>query len=77
MVDDTIRRLQIVAEPGFGPYLAALVWQLAVSGLMFVRLAKLAGARVVAVGRRQTQLDRAERMGADGYAANPIDAVAI
>jgi L-iditol 2-dehydrogenase len=34
-------------------------------GLMFVRLAKLHGARVLAVGRRQTQLDRAARMGAD------------
>lgn len=34
-------------------------------GLMFVRLATLVGARVIAVGRRPTQLDRAERMGAD------------
>ncbi len=34
-------------------------------GLMFVRLAKAYGARVIAVGRRKTQLDRAERMGAD------------
>jgi L-iditol 2-dehydrogenase len=34
-------------------------------GLMFVRLAKLAGARVIAVGRRPTQLARAESMGAE------------
>jgi len=34
-------------------------------GLMFVRLAKLRGARVIAVGRRKTQLDRAARLGAD------------
>jgi len=34
-------------------------------GLMFVRLAKLYGARVVAIGRRKTQLERAEAAGAD------------
>src|SRR5205085_8646118 len=34
-------------------------------GLMFVRLAKLCGARVLAIGRRKTQLDRAAHMGAD------------
>jgi L-iditol 2-dehydrogenase len=34
-------------------------------GLMFVKLAKLFGCRVVAVGRRQTQLDRAAALGAD------------
>jgi L-iditol 2-dehydrogenase len=34
-------------------------------GLMFVRLAKVYGARVIAVGRRPTQLDRAARMGAE------------
>jgi len=34
-------------------------------GLMFVKLAKLAGAHVIAVGRRKTQLDRACAMGAD------------
>jgi len=33
-------------------------------GLMFVRLAHVHGARVIAIGRRQTQLDRAARMGA-------------
>src|SRR5579871_139133 len=34
-------------------------------GLMFVRLAKLYGCRVVAIGRRKTQLDRAAALGAD------------
>ena len=34
-------------------------------GLMFVRLARLYGARVIAIGRRKTQLDRAAAMGAD------------
>ena len=34
-------------------------------GLMFVKLAKIAGAHVIALGRRKTQLDRALRMGAD------------
>ncbi len=33
-------------------------------GLMFVRLAHVMGARVIAIGRRQTQLERAARMGA-------------
>lgn len=34
-------------------------------GLMFTRLAKVYGARVIAIGRRQTQLERAARMGAE------------
>jgi L-iditol 2-dehydrogenase len=34
-------------------------------GLMFVRLAKVLGARVIAVGRRKTQTDRATELGAD------------
>ncbi len=34
-------------------------------GLMFVRLAKLYGVRVIAIGRRKTQLDRAAAAGAD------------
>ena len=34
-------------------------------GLMFVRLAKAYGARVIAIGRRITQLERAAAMGAD------------
>lgn len=34
-------------------------------GLMFTRLAKVYGAKVIAIGRRRTQLVRAQRMGAD------------
>ena len=48
------RRATRVAIIGLGPI-----------GLMFVRLAKLYGARVIAIGRRKTQLDRAAAMGAD------------
>jgi L-iditol 2-dehydrogenase len=49
-------------------------------GLMFVRLAKTLDARVIAVGRRRTQLDKAARMGADELIsldaiADPIEAV--
>ena len=40
-------------------------------GMMFVRLAKsVYGARVIAIGRRQTQLDRAKAMGADEVVIN-------
>jgi L-iditol 2-dehydrogenase len=40
-------------------------------GMMFVRLAKVVyGARVIAIGRRQPQLDRASRMGADEVILN-------
>jgi len=54
-LDETsIRAGDTLAVIGLGPI-----------GLMFVRLAKAYGARVIAIGRRQTQLDRAERMGAD------------
>jgi L-iditol 2-dehydrogenase len=49
-------------------------------GLMFVRLAKLYGARVIAIGRRKTQLDRAACAGADEListelVARPVDMV--
>jgi L-iditol 2-dehydrogenase len=39
-------------------------------GLMFVRLAKVYGARVIALGRRTSQLDRALTMGADDALLN-------
>jgi L-iditol 2-dehydrogenase len=40
-------------------------------GMMFVRLAKAVyGARVIAIGRRQPQLDRAKKMGADEVVVN-------
>lgn len=49
-------------------------------GLMFVKLAKLYGCRVVAVGRRKTQLNRAAALGADELvvgddASNPVQAI--
>jgi len=49
-------------------------------GLMFVKLAKLYGCRVVAVGRRKTQLDRAAALGADELVvgddgSNPVKAI--
>lgn len=42
-------------------------------GLMFVRLAKVYGARVIAIGRRPTQLERASYMGADELLTNTDD----
>jgi L-iditol 2-dehydrogenase len=42
-------------------------------GLMFVKLAKLYGCRVVAVGRRRQQLDRAGCLGADELIEAPAD----
>ncbi len=49
-------------------------------GLMFVRLAKERGARVIALGRRKTQLDRAAALGADdlvqvGESHDPVGSV--
>jgi L-iditol 2-dehydrogenase len=49
-------------------------------GLMFVKLAKLYGCRVLAVGRRKTQLDRAAELGADELVvandqADPVKAI--
>jgi L-iditol 2-dehydrogenase len=64
--ETAIRPGDSVAVMGLGPI-----------GLMFVRMAKVYGARVVAVGRRQTQLDRAAAMGADCQVLsdNPDDVV--
>lgn len=49
-------------------------------GLMFVKLAKLYGCRVIAVGRRKTQLNRAAALGADELVvgddtSNPVEAI--
>ena len=52
-------------ETSIGPGDNVAVMGLGPIGLMFVRLAKAYGARVIAIGRRKTQLDRAARMGAD------------
>lgn len=42
-------------------------------GLMFVRLARLHGARVIAIGRRKAQLDRAAAMGADELISTELE----
>jgi len=53
--DETLPRSgDTIAILGLGPI-----------GLMFVKLAKLYGCRVIALGRRKTQLDRAAALGAD------------
>lgn len=52
--DTGVRAGDTVTVIGLGPI-----------GLMFVRLAHLAGARVIAVGRRLAQLTRAKKMGAE------------
>jgi L-iditol 2-dehydrogenase len=54
-----VRAGDTIAVIGLGPI-----------GMMFVRLAKLLGARVIAIGRRKSQLERAERMGADELLVN-------
>jgi L-iditol 2-dehydrogenase len=55
-----VRAGDTIAVIGLGPI-----------GMMFVRLAKTVyKARVIAIGRRQSQLDRAGRMGADELVLN-------
>ncbi len=68
-------------ETGVHPGDTVVVIGLGPIGLMFVRLAKAQGARVIAVGRRRTQLDRAASMGADELVStdstpDPLDTVA-
>jgi L-iditol 2-dehydrogenase len=58
--ESNVRPGDTVAVIGLGPI-----------GIMFVRIAKAVyGARVIAIGRRQPQLDRAARMGADELIVN-------
>jgi L-iditol 2-dehydrogenase len=57
--------LRGLEETGVQPGDTVAVLGLGPIGSMFVRLAKVYGARVVAIGRRHSQLDRAARMGAD------------
>jgi L-iditol 2-dehydrogenase len=52
--ESNVHRRDYIVVVGLGPI-----------GQMFVRLAKLRGARVLALGRRKSQLDRALQMGAD------------
>jgi L-iditol 2-dehydrogenase len=67
--DSQMRPGDTVAIIGVGPI-----------GSMFIRLAKLRGARVIAVGRRRSKLQKAMRLGADRVVAteevsNPVAAV--
>jgi L-iditol 2-dehydrogenase len=61
-----VRRGDTVAVIGIGPI-----------GLMFVKLAKLYGARVIAIGRRKTQIDRAAAMGADELVSTDVTSDAV
>jgi L-iditol 2-dehydrogenase len=61
--------LRGVEETGIRPEDTVAVIGLGPIGLMFVRLARLRGARVIALGRRQPQLERAARMGAEEVVA--------
>jgi len=56
--------LRGLEETGVRPSDTVAIIGLGPIGLMFVRLAKVYGARVIAIGRRKTQLDRAAAMGA-------------
>jgi L-iditol 2-dehydrogenase len=57
--------LRGLEETGVQPGDTLTVTGLGPIGLMFVRLAKIYGARVLALGRRTTQLERASAMGAE------------
>jgi L-iditol 2-dehydrogenase len=59
--------LRGVEETGVEAGDTVVVLGLGPIGLMFVRLAHVRGARVIAIGRRQTQLDRAAKMGAQEF----------
>lgn len=59
-----------VEETGIQPGDHVAVIGLGPIGCMFIRLAKLFGANVIAIGRRQSQLDRAARLGADAGLIN-------
>jgi len=60
--ESDVRERDMVVVLGLGPI-----------GLLFVRLVKLKGARVLAFGRRKMRLRTAERLGADGVL--DIDAI--
>jgi L-iditol 2-dehydrogenase len=57
--------LRGLEETGVRPGDTVTIIGLGPIGLMFVRIAKLYNARVIAIGRRKTQMDRAAAMGAD------------
>lgn len=64
-------------ETGVLPGDTVAVMGLGPIGCMFIRLAKVYGARVIAIGRRQQQLDRAGELGASEgiIAADGVDIV--
>ena len=64
MVEPLACVMRGIEETGIGEGDTVAVIGLGPIGLMFVRLAHLNGARVIAIGRRSTQLERAQRMGA-------------
>src|SRR2546425_4663468 len=64
--------LRGLEETGIRPGDSVAIIGLGPIGLMFVRLAKVYGARVIAIGRRKTQLDRAAAMGADELISTAI-----
>ena len=57
--------LRGVDETGIKPGDNVVIIGLGPIGLMFVKVAALRGARVIAIGRRQMQLDRAATLGAE------------
>ena len=71
--------LRGLEETGMRPGDTVAVMGLGPIGLMFVRMAKVHGARVIALGRRQTQIERALRLGADQVVitsdTDPVNAV--
>ena len=63
--------LRGLEETGLRPGDTIAIIGLGPIGMMFVRMAKAVyNARVIAIGRRQTQLDRAKKMGADEVVIN-------
>src|SRR5579872_2785580 len=63
--------LRGLEETGLKPGDTIAVIGLGPIGMMFVRIAKAVyGARVIAIGRRKPQLDRAKKMGADEVVVN-------
>jgi len=57
--------LRGIEETGLRPGDIVSVMGLGPIGLMFVRLARVMGARVIAIGRRRSQIENATRLGAE------------
>jgi len=67
--------LRGIDETGLRPGDTIVVIGLGPIGSMFARLAKVHGARVIAIGRRVAQLERAAKMGADELVLSSDEAV--